>query len=119
MRSNRLFKNFDEQCFADYIESGIQPEPERGGVTLTIPKQVEAEIFRTVPAWWWRTPRRPPEVPIHLMTAEQSQFYQQGLPQGMHKIYQINYSVVEGGHMFPLEYPEATATVVKAQLALL
>ncbi|MEQ1070476.1 alpha/beta hydrolase [Acinetobacter lwoffii] len=119
LRSNRLFKNFDEQCFADYIESGIQPEPERGGVTLTIPKQIEAEIFRTVPAWWWRTPRRPPEVPMHLLTAEQSQFYQQGLPQGIHKIYRINYSVVEGGHMFPLEYPEATAKAVKAQLALL
>ncbi len=89
-------------------------------MTLTIPKQVEAEIFRTVPAWWWRTPRRPPEVPIHLMTAEQSQFYQQGLPQGMHKIYQINYSVVEkAGICSRSEYPEATATVVKAQLALL
>ena len=34
---NRLFSNFDEQCFADYIEGGIQPEPERGGVTLSIP----------------------------------------------------------------------------------
>jgi carboxypeptidase C (cathepsin A) len=27
--------------------------------------------------------------------------------------------VVEGGHMFPLEYPEVTAKAVKAQLVLL
>jgi carboxypeptidase C (cathepsin A) len=41
------------------------------------------------------------------------------LPQGIQKIYKINYSLVEGGHMFPLEYPEATAAAVKAQLELL
>lgn len=116
LRSNRLFKYFDEQCFQDYIESGIVPDQERGGVTLTIPKQIEAEIFRTVPAWWWRTPRKPPQVPIHLITAERSQFYQQGLPQGMHKVYQIDYSVVQGGHMFPLEHPEMTANHIKARL---
>jgi len=116
LRSNRLFKHFDEQCFQDYIESGIVPDQERGGVTLAIPKQIEAEIFRTVPAWWWRTPRKPPQVPIHLITAERSQFYQQGLPQGMHKVYQIHYSVVQGGHMFPLEHPEMTANHVKARL---
>lgn len=92
------------------------PDQERGGVTLAIPKQIEAEIFRTVPAWWWRTPRKPPQVAIHLITAERSQFYQQGLPQGMRKVYQIDYSVVPGGHMFPLEQPEATANHVKARL---
>lgn len=118
LRMNRLFKHFDEQCFDDYIASGIVANPQ-GGVTLRIPKQIEAEIFRTVPAWWWRTPRNPPQVPVHLVTAEHSQFYQQGLPQGIQRFYQIEYSVVQGGHMFPLEHPEATANHVNAQLQLL
>lgn len=119
LRSNRLFKHFDEQCFQDYIDSGIVEDHQRGGVTLKIPKQVEAEIFRTVPAWWWRTPRKAPQVPIHLITAEQSQFYQQGLPQGLKKIYQIDYSVLPGGHMFPLEQPKQVAEYVKAKLKTL
>lgn len=119
LRSNRLFKHFDEQCFQDYIDSGIVEDQQRGGVTLKIPKQVEAEIFRTVPAWWWRTPRKAPQVPIHLITAEQSQFYQQGLPQGLKKIYQIDYSVLPGGHMFPLEQPKQVAEYVKAKLKTL
>ncbi|WP_347453903.1 alpha/beta hydrolase [Acinetobacter thermotolerans] len=119
LRNNRLFRSFDEQCFLDYIDSGIVDDPKRGGVTLRIPKRVEAEIFRTVPAWWWRTPRKPPQVPIHLITAEQSPFYQQGLPQGLKKIYQIDYSVLPGGHMFPLEQPEMVAEFVKNKLKTL
>lgn len=113
LRNNRLFKNFDKQCFDDYFAHGITQDQSRGGVTLSIPKAIEAEIFRTVPAWWWRTPRKAPQVPVHLITAEQSHFYQQGLPQGMKKTYGVEFSVVEGGHMFPLEKPEATARFVQ------
>jgi len=52
-------------------------------------------------------------MPVHLITAEQSHFYKQGLPQGMKKIYGIEFSVVEGGHMFPLEQPESISQSVK------
>ncbi len=117
LRNNRLFKNFDQQCFDDYFAHALTEDHSRGGVTLRIPKAVEAEIFRTVPAWWWRTPRKAPKVPVHLITAEQSHFYQQGLPQGMKKTYGIEFSVVEGGHMFPLERPEYSAQWVKKMIA--
>ncbi|MEN3978014.1 alpha/beta hydrolase [Acinetobacter sp. CWB-B33] len=113
LRHNRLFKNFDQECFDDYFAHGIQADEQRGGVTLSIPKHVEAHIFRTVPAWWWRTPRKAPNMPVHLITADQSHFYKQGLPQGMKKTYGIEFSVVNGGHMFPLEQPEVTAQCVQ------
>ena len=113
LRNNRLFNNFDTQCFDDFFTHGIQEDLGRGGVTLRIPKMLEAQIFRTVPAWWWRTPRKAPQVPVHLITAEKSQFYKQGLPQGMKKTYGIEFSVVDGGHMFPLEQPEKTAKIVQ------
>ena len=90
----------------------FKSDPTRNGVTLTIPKHTEAEIFRTVPAWWWRTPRKAPDMPIHVLTAKDSHFYKQGLPQGMKKTYAIDYSVLEGGHMFPLEQPKQTAEFV-------
>lgn len=113
LRNNRLFKSFDEQCFNDYFSHGLQTDEQRGGVTLSIPKHVEAHIFRTVPAWWWRTPRKAPNVPVHLITAAQSPFYKQGLPEGMKKNYGIDFSIVDGGHMFPLESPDLTAQTVK------
>ena len=52
-------------------------------------------------------------MPVHLITADQSHFYKQGLPQGMQKTYGIEFSVVDGGHMFPLEQPEVTAQGVQ------
>lgn len=109
LRHNRLFKDFDDQCFQDYVDSGIQTHATGNGVTLTIPKKVEAEIFKTVPAWWWRTPRKAPNIPVHLMTAAESPFYKQGFPQAMNKIYKIPFTVLQGGHMFPLEQPIETA----------
>ncbi len=57
----------------------LQKIKAEGARPSTIPKAVEAEIFRTVPAWWWRTPRKAPQVPVHLITAKQSQFYKTGL----------------------------------------
>ena len=113
LRHNRLFKDFDEQCFQDFMQIGIQVDSERGGVTLTIPKKLEAEIFKTVPAWWWRTPRKAPKVPVQLVTSKHSHFYKQGLPQTIYKTYGIKYSVVDGSHMFPLEHPEKIAGHVK------
>lgn len=69
---------------------------------LSIPKDIEAHIFRTVPAWRWRTMRKAPNMPVHLITVDQSHFYQQGLPQGVKKRMAFS-SVLSMGHMFPLE----------------
>lgn len=117
MRHNQLFRHFDETCFQDFLNHGLQEDAERGGLTLAVPKIIEAEIFRTVPAWWWRTPRKAPVVPVHLISANKSPFYKQGFPQGIQKTYQINYSLMQGGHMFPLEQPEKTAELVKYIIA--
>jgi pimeloyl-ACP methyl ester carboxylesterase len=112
LRHKSIFKRFDERCFQAYMAHGLVEDSARDGVTLRIPKALEAEIFRTVPSWWWRTPKSPPQVPVHLLTASDSIFYQHGFPQLIQQQYRIPYSVVEGGHMFPLETPEATAAIV-------
>ena len=114
LRHKSIFKRFDERCFQAYMAHGLVEDSARDGVTLRIPKALEADIFRTVPSWWWRTPKSPPQVPVHLLTASDSIFYQHGFPQLIQQQYRIPYSVVEGGHMFPLETPEATAATVQA-----
>ena len=35
----------------------------------------------------------------------------------MQKTYQIDYSLMQGGHMFPLEQPDKTAALVKKIIA--
>lgn len=110
-----IFKDFDQDCFEAYIQYGLQEDVERGGVTLTIPKQVEVEIFRTSPTLWW-LPQPKIKVPVHLVVGRDSQFEQRGFPKKISKKFGIPYSVMQGGHMFPLEYPFETVAKIKSLL---
>ena len=88
-------------------------DPQRGGVTLTIPKDEEVAMFRTTPSMWWLPMPKPP-VPVHLVVGSDSVFLKEKLPQVAKKKLGIPFSVVEGGHMFPLEHPVETAEKIKS-----
>lgn len=113
LRPKGFYQHFDPECFEAYIQYGLSPDPARGGVTLTIPKADEVEIFRQNPSWWWLTPRHSPHVPVHLVIGERSDFLKRGFPQKAKKTLSIPYTVVKGGHMFPLEYPLATSDQIR------
>lgn len=112
LRNRGFFKTFDQQCFDAYIQYGLQEDPIRGGVTLTIPKSVEVEIFRKMPSLWW-LPSQPPTVPVDLIIGQDSPFFKNKFPQMAQKKWGIPFHIVDGGHMFPLENPVATAINVK------
>lgn len=113
LRSRGFFANFDQGCFNDYIQYGLK-DAVQGGVTLTIPKAVEVEIFRTNPSWFWLKPRRAPKVPATLVIGKDSQFFKRGFPQRVKRSLGINYKLMNGGHMFPLEHPVEVATMIKS-----
>lgn len=113
LRSRGFFKNFDEECFQAYIDYGLSPDNQRGGFRLTIPKQVEVDIFRTTPSrWWLSTPTL--QVPVHNLVGVESIFYQKQSPQQLERRWGVAYSVCSGGHMFPLEHPLVVAEQIKA-----
>lgn len=111
LRHKGLFKTFVQADFDAYIAHGLTEDLERGGVTLTIPKMTEVEIFRTNPSYWW-LPQRPMQVKTNLIVGADSEFLRYKLPQRIKAKLGIPFTVIEGGHMFPLEYPEATAQAV-------
>ncbi|WP_026469930.1 alpha/beta fold hydrolase [Alkanindiges illinoisensis] len=113
LKSRGFFANFDPQCFDDYIRYGLTDDPIRGGVTLSIPKMAEVEIFRTNPSLFWFKPRKAPKIPVKLVVGQSSQFLQRGFPQRVKRLLGIEYIITEGGHMFPLEHPEQVARLVK------
>ncbi len=115
LRSKGFFKEFDAQCFADYIHYGLSDDP-AGGVTLTIPRATEVAIFRHTPSLFWLTPRKAPDVPVQMLVGRTSRFYEKGVPQKLEKTLGIPYEVRDGGHMFPLEHPAETAARVKELL---
>ena len=112
LRPKSLYQKFDDEGFLAYLEYALTEDAERGGVTLTIPKAAEVAIFRNTPSWWW-LPMPKPKVPMHLVVGDQSEFLKHGFPQVAKKKVGIPFNVVEGGHMFPLERPEATVELIK------
>lgn len=108
-----IFKNFDQDCFNDYIQYGLIEDTVRGGVTLSIPKQAEVDIFRTSPTLWW-LPQPKVTLAVDLVVGRDSQFTQRGFPLKIEKKFGIPYSMMQGGHMFPLEYPLETVAKIKS-----
>lgn len=116
LRSKKFFRVFDGDCFADYIQYGLLNLSE-GGVTLTIPKAIEADIFRTNPSLYWLTPNHAPKVPVIQLSGSNSQFIKRGFPQALQKRLGIPFVLQTGGHMFPLESPLAVAKTLKEIIA--
>lgn len=117
LRHNRLFQHFEERCFADYMQHGLVTTGVAEAVTLRIPKRLEAEIFRQFPVYWWRKAAMSLSLPVHLLAANGSLFYQQGHTTAFTRKFGIQQTVVQGGHMFVLEQVAQTADVLRQILA--
>ena len=112
LRPKGFYQDFETACFQAYIDHALQDDPLRGGVELTIPKMDEVEIFRTNPSLWW-LPQVKPQVPVHLVVAEEGPFLARKFPQQVQKKFDIPFEVFKGGHMFPLEHPVEVVKSVK------
>ncbi len=121
LRPKDFYKNFSEPCFADFIEHGLSDTID-GQVTLTIPKAVEVAIFRTNPSLFWLKPTHLPAVPTQQLVGQDSIFLKRGFVDLVKDRMGIDYQVLKGGHMFPLEYPDSVVehikTAIHAQLSL-
>lgn len=112
LRPKGFYKDFDERCFADYLQYALQDDPVRGGVTLTIPREAEVAIFRNNPSWWWlKQPK--PRVPTQLIMGKDSIFVKRGFPEIAKRDFSIPYQLTDGGHMFPLEHPDHVAGLIR------
>jgi len=112
LHSKKLYQAFDPACFQAYIDYGLVEDVVNGGVTLTIPKAIEVEIFRSGPSYWW-LPHKKPEMPVHMIAGSESPFLKQKFPQIAKKKLGIPYTVFNGGHMFPLEHPVEIVDLIR------
>ena len=109
-KQRQLFKNFDPRCLQDYTQSGITQRNNR--LELTFDAQAETEIFRNIPTYLSRLKNKL-QVPAALIYGESSDLY----PRYFFKRFarqndKIKLHSIPGGHMFPLEHPEETATLI-------
>jgi len=115
LRNKRLFRNFDERCFQDYINYGIV---ESGGqFSLDFSADIESRIFLTLPSRFsWKL-----EVPSYMIYSGKYEVLSPSeiriLKRKLKKTQFIE--VPNGGHMFPLELPELTSdTIIQALRSL-
>jgi len=108
----QLFKNFDERCLADYVNHGIVEQNKQ--LELVFSAQVEADIFRNL-AENLSSYKNQLKVPSSLIYADQTDVCPHSFFKKFAKLNKkIHVSTTSGGHMFPLEQPEATAQIISS-----
>jgi len=112
LRPKALYQAFDADCFDHYIQYALTEDSVQGGVSLTISKYDEVEIFRTNSDLLW-LPMADPTIKTHLVVGDKSPFLKQKFPQNIKKKFGIPFTVTAGGHMFPLEHPVEVVQLIK------
>ncbi|WP_275287904.1 alpha/beta fold hydrolase [Halomonas elongata] len=113
LRRRGLFRHFTDQALDDYIEGGTQ-ELEDGSVVLRYDPDIEVDIFRHLPDHLSDLPDNV-KVPLGVLAGRESDLL---TPRRQRRLGRRGVSVaqVSGGHMFPMEHPQATREALLAML---
>ncbi|MGR6874632.1 alpha/beta hydrolase [Pseudomonas sp. HK3] len=106
-----LFKQADPRCVNDYIRHGT--ESVNDGLKLKYSVDTEVAIYRTLPNNI-SLYNAPFNVPTTLLYGETSDVVRPALIKKIKRKNVMNVMQVQGGHLFPLEFPEETADHIQA-----
>lgn len=107
-RPKKLFSRFSPDMLHRYAEGATIPHPE-GGLTLAMPREWEAQIFRTLPTTAYRLPSRL-KVPTHIIRGELTDVFVPASA-ALFKLLnpRVTIETIAGvGHLIPQEAPEET-----------
>jgi pimeloyl-ACP methyl ester carboxylesterase len=120
-RSKSAFARWDPAVLADYIASGIEPDPEAGApdtVRLAFRREIETRIYETLPHKLMAVLRRHPlQAPVAFVGGRQSEELRRAGLEGTRRITRGQIQWIEGSHLFPMERPGETAAAVLQVLA--
>lgn len=112
--SKEIFAIWPPEVLWDYLHAGLEPCPE--GVTLRFKREVETAIYRTLPHGLGRLVRRPPAMPVGFVGGTESIECAQAGDFYTRQLMEPHYTLIQGGHLIPMEAPEKTAGAVLAML---
>lgn len=115
LQSRALFRNFDERCLIDYVRAGTRSES--GQRVLSFEPEVEYNIFCGIADNLWGSGRKI-RVPVSVLTSGNASVIPKDGLRGIRRS-GFNWKPVDGGHLFPLEYPESTAEEIRAMIMLM
>jgi pimeloyl-ACP methyl ester carboxylesterase len=109
--SKALFAGWFPGVFDDYLDSALMPGAE-GGLVLRFSREVETEIFRTLPHDLGRRLGRPFPVPVGFIGGTDSNELRQAGRGATRRLVGPHYRELPGSHLFPMELPRLAAETV-------
>tara|TARA_A200000159_G_scaffold158486_1_gene175811 strand:+ start:29762 stop:30568 length:807 start_codon:yes stop_codon:yes gene_type:complete len=111
--SKALFRDMDKRCVRDYVNAVTANKPD--SISLTFKADVEAALFRNVPHNLGKYKGKL-KCPAVLVTGTKSKVCRPEMYSRLLQHNAITHTELEGGHMFPLEHPEAVAEFIATTL---
>ncbi|MFY0665902.1 MAG: alpha/beta hydrolase [Natronospirillum sp.] len=106
-RTRPLFRRFPDDVLWDYVHA-VTDQNEQGLWTLRFRPEIEASIFRTYPTNWVRHYHKRHDG-LQVVVGEDTRLVKPHHIRLMRERLGIPVHQVPGGHLFPLELPEASA----------
>lgn len=107
------FANFVPAALEGYLEGGLRPAPD-GGFELAWPRAWESHIFGLAPIDAWNALRHI-HIPLLIIRGTESDLIiDRSWVELQHYAPHAHLAEVAGGHMVPMEQPEAVAEVIAA-----
>lgn len=111
-----MFARFDPDCLRDYVERGTVPAGDK--VRLLFQPEIEYKIYVGLPHDFPGY-RGQLKVPTGFIGGRQSTTFTRFDVAHMRRSFGIRCQFVDGGHLYPLERPEAAAAAIRAMLPTL
>ena len=109
LHHKKLFGHFTDCCLNDYIDYGLQKDA--SGYSLRFNSEIEYQIYRTIPHVLHQYEGKL-IVPAALIYGNKSTVIDRLDLHNMKKHYGIVSFETNGTHMFPMEHPEAVASLI-------
>ncbi|RKG79773.1 alpha/beta hydrolase [Corallococcus exercitus] len=108
-RQRKLFKDWDADCFSDYITHGLVPT-DAGDFKLRFPREWEARIFETFPADPWKLIRANAAPTLVLRGERSDTLLPDALARAEREMQRTRVDTLPlASHLFPMESPRETA----------
>jgi pimeloyl-ACP methyl ester carboxylesterase len=109
-----MFRAWAPGALDDYLHHGLKPHPE--GVQLRFSREIEADIYATLPHDMGRVLRQPFPVPIGFIAGTDSAELRQAGMDATRKLVGRNLAMIEGSHLYPMESPQMTAQLTREMI---
>lgn len=114
-RGKKAFAQWHPQVLQDYVQHGL--EDDQGKRSLLFRREVETAIYNTLPSNLNNQAQASPvRCPVAFIGGRSSVEMRQVGMEMTQRITRGRITMLDGGHLFPMERPEATAAAIEASL---